>query len=63
MTIFQLKNGNVEPIAIIKAGKTTKVGREAPAAAAAPMAAPAAAPAAGTGAGARSPDAKDAPKK
>ena len=29
MTIFQLKNGNVEPIAIIKAGKTTKVDAEA----------------------------------
>ncbi len=26
MTIFQMKDGNVEPIAIIKAGKTTKVG-------------------------------------
>ena len=36
MTIFQMKNGNVEPVAIIKAGKTTKVGAEAPAAAAAP---------------------------
>src|ERR1043165_5499235 len=35
MTIFQMKNGNVEPVAIIKAGKTTKVGPEAPAAAAA----------------------------
>jgi branched-chain amino acid transport system substrate-binding protein len=34
MTIFQLKNGNIEPIAIIKAGKTTKVGGEAAAAAA-----------------------------
>ena len=45
MTIFQMKNGNVEPVAIIKAGKTTKIGPEAPAAAAAPMAAPAAAPA------------------
>jgi branched-chain amino acid transport system substrate-binding protein len=53
MTIFQLKNGNVEPIAIIKAGKTTKVGGEAPATAAAAPA-PAAAPAA---------PAKDAPKK
>ena len=29
MTIFQMKNGNVEPVAIIKAGKTTKVGIEA----------------------------------
>ena len=27
MTIFQMKNGNVEPVAIIKAGKTTKIGR------------------------------------
>ena len=27
MTIFQMKNGNVEPVAIIKAGKTTKLGR------------------------------------
>src|SRR6185295_5176555 len=26
MTIFQMKNGNVDPVAIIKAGKTTKVG-------------------------------------
>ena len=50
MTIFQMKNGNVEPIAIIKAGKTTKV-EAAPAAAAAPAMAPAMAPA------------KDAPKK
>ncbi|MEP7181001.1 MAG: branched-chain amino acid ABC transporter substrate-binding protein [Betaproteobacteria bacterium] len=50
MTIFQLKGGNVEPIAIIKAGKTTKVGGSAPAAAA-PAMAPAMAPA------------KDAPKK
>jgi branched-chain amino acid transport system substrate-binding protein len=53
MTIFQMKSGNVEPVAIMKAGKTTKVGMDA-AAAAAPMA-PAAAPAA--------PMAKDAPKK
>jgi len=45
MTIFQMKNGSVEPVAIIKAGKTTKVGPEAPAAAAA-ASAPAAAPAA-----------------
>ena len=29
MTIFQMKDGKVEPIAIIKAGKTTKVGGEA----------------------------------
>src|SRR5439155_14360167 len=40
MTIFQLKNGNVEPVAIIKAGKTTKVDM-----AMAPAAAPAMAPA------------------
>ena len=46
MTIFQMKGGKVEPVAIMKAGKTTKVGAEAPAAAAAPMAAPATAPAA-----------------
>ena len=46
MTIFQMKGGKVEPVAIMKAGKTTKVGADAPAAAAAPMAAPAAAPAA-----------------
>jgi branched-chain amino acid transport system substrate-binding protein len=55
MTIFQMKGGKVEPVAIMKAGKTTKVGGEAPAAAAAPAAAPAMAPAA--------PMAKDAPKK
>ncbi len=53
MTIFQMKNGNVEPVAIVKAGKTTKVDL---AAAAAPAAAPAApAPAAEP--------AKEAPKK
>ncbi len=48
MTIFQMKNGNVEPVAIIKAGKTTKLGSEGAAAAspAAPAAAPAPAPAA-----------------
>jgi branched-chain amino acid transport system substrate-binding protein len=47
MTIFQMKNGNVEPVAIIKAGKTTKLGTEGAAAAApaAPAAAPAMAPA------------------
>ena len=45
MTIFQMKNGNVEPVAIIKAGKTTKLGTEG-AAAAAPAAPAAAAPAA-----------------
>ena len=50
MTIFELKNGKVEPIAIIKSGKTTMLAA-APAAAApmaapaAPMAAPAAMPA------------------
>jgi branched-chain amino acid transport system substrate-binding protein len=61
MTIFQMKNGNVEPIAIIKAGKTTKVGA-AGAAAAAPAAAPAMAPAMAPAAPA-APMAKDAPKK
>ena len=57
MTIFQMKGGKVEPIAIIKAGKTTKVGMEGAAAAApaAPAAAPAPAPAMAP--------AKDAPKK
>jgi len=39
MTIFQMKGGKVEPVAIIKAGKTTKIGAEP--AAAAPAAAPA----------------------
>jgi hypothetical protein len=34
MTIFQMKSGNVEPVAIIKAGKTTKLGTEGAAAAA-----------------------------
>jgi branched-chain amino acid transport system substrate-binding protein len=43
MTIFQMKGGKVEPVAIIKAGKTTKVGAEATAAA--PAAAPAPVPA------------------
>jgi branched-chain amino acid transport system substrate-binding protein len=38
MTIFQLKNGIIEPVAIIKAGKTTKI-ESAPAAAPAPAAA------------------------
>ena len=61
MTIFQMRGGNVEPVAIMKAGKTTKVGADAPAAAAAPMA-PAAAPAAPAMAPA-APMAKDAPKK
>jgi branched-chain amino acid transport system substrate-binding protein len=40
MTIFQLKKGVVEPIAIIKSGKTTKLGGDA-AAAATPAAEPA----------------------
>jgi len=57
MTIFQLKNGVVEPIAIIKSGKTTKI--EAAAAPAAPAAAPAA-PAAAAPAAA---PATEAPKK
>ena len=45
MTIFQMKGGNVVPVAIIKAGKTTKLDAPAPMAAA-PAAAPAMAPAA-----------------
>jgi len=46
MTIFQMKGGKVEPIAIIKAGKTTKIGGDAQASASpAPAAAPAMAPA------------------
>jgi len=79
MTIFQLKGGNVVPVAIIKAGKTTKL--DAPAATAmAPAAAPAApamapatpamapaapamAPAAPAPAMAPAAPAKDAPKK
>jgi branched-chain amino acid transport system substrate-binding protein len=44
MTIFQMKDGKVDPVAIIKAGKTTKIGGDA-SAAAAPATAPAAAPA------------------
>jgi branched-chain amino acid transport system substrate-binding protein len=44
ITIFQMKNGKVDPVAIVKAGKTTKIGDTAPAATAAP-AAPAMAPA------------------
>ena len=70
MTIFQMKHGIVEPVAIIKAGKTTKLGVEAPAAAAAttpaPAAAPAAAPMAAPAAPAPAPamaPSKDAPKK
>jgi branched-chain amino acid transport system substrate-binding protein len=55
ITIFQLKGGKVEPIAVVKAGKTTKVGGEAPAAAPAAAAPAAAAPMAAP--------AKDAPKK
>ena len=43
MTIFQMKGGKVEPVAIIKAGKTTKIGADATAAA--PAAQPAPAPA------------------
>ncbi len=67
MTIFQMRGGKVEPVAIMKAGKTTKVGMDAGAAAApmAPAAAPAApmaAPAAPMAAPA-APMAKDAPKK
>jgi len=71
MTIFQMKNGNVEPVAIIKAGKTTKLGSEGAAAAApaAPGAAPAApepsaaAPAAPMAKDASKDASKDAPKK
>jgi branched-chain amino acid transport system substrate-binding protein len=44
ITIFQMKAGKVEPVAIVKGGKSTKIGGEAPSAAAAP-AAPAMAPA------------------
>jgi len=44
ITIFQMKNGKVDPVAIIKAGKTTKIGDTASTAAATP-AAPAMAPA------------------
>ena len=46
MTIFQMKDGNVVPVAIIKAGKTTKLDAPAPMAAAPAAAAPAMAPAA-----------------
>ena len=65
MTIFQMKNGNVEPVAIIKAGKTTKIGRKRRLPPRLPMAAPAAAPApAPAAAPAMAPaPAKDAPKK
>jgi branched-chain amino acid transport system substrate-binding protein len=67
MTIFQLKGGNVVPVAIIKAGKTTKL--DAPAAAttamapAAAPAAPAAAPAMAPAAPAMAPAAPAAPAK
>jgi hypothetical protein len=43
MTIFQMKNGNIEPVAIIKAGKTTKIESAPAAAPAAAAPAPAAA--------------------
>ncbi len=45
ITIFQMKDGKVDPVAIVKAGKTTKIGGEASAAAPAAPAAPAMAPA------------------
>jgi branched-chain amino acid transport system substrate-binding protein len=49
ITIFQMKGGKVDPVAIIKAGKSTKIGGDtqaaAPAAPAAPAMAPAMAPA------------------
>jgi branched-chain amino acid transport system substrate-binding protein len=45
ITIFQMKGGKVEPVAIVKAGKTTKIGADGAAAApAAPAMAPAMAP-------------------
>jgi len=44
ITIFEMKNGKVDPVAIVKAGKTTKIGDTAAAAPAAPGA-PAMAPA------------------
>jgi branched-chain amino acid transport system substrate-binding protein len=48
ITIFQMKNGKVDPVAIVKAGKTTKIGEQtasaAPTAPAAPAMAPAMAP-------------------
>ena len=55
MTIFQMKNGKVEPVAIMKAGKTTKIEAGAAAAPAAPATTAAAAPAAAP--------AKEEPKK
>jgi branched-chain amino acid transport system substrate-binding protein len=64
MTIFEMKNGKVEPIAIIKAGKTTKLGGEAAAAPAAAAPAPAAAaPAPAAAAPAPAAPAPEAPKK
>jgi hypothetical protein len=59
-----MKGGNVEPVAIIKAGKTTKLGTEGAAAAApaAPAAAPAV-PGAAPAAAPAAPMSKDAPKK
>ncbi|MDQ2916978.1 MAG: branched-chain amino acid ABC transporter substrate-binding protein [Pseudomonadota bacterium] len=49
ITIFQMKDGKIDPVAIVKAGKTTPIGGEvsaaAPAAAAAPAMAPAMTPA------------------
>jgi branched-chain amino acid transport system substrate-binding protein len=45
ITIFQMKGGKVDPVAIVKAGKTTKIGGEAAASASAAPAAPAMAPA------------------
>ncbi len=53
ITIYQLKAGNVEPLAIVKAGKTTKI--DTSGAAAAPAAAPAPAPAAAAPAAAPAP--------
>jgi len=47
MTIFQMKGGKVDPVAIIKAGKTTKVDSAAAPAPAAPATAAAPAPAGG----------------
>jgi branched-chain amino acid transport system substrate-binding protein len=48
ITIFQMKNGKVDPVAIVKSGKTTKIGADtasaAPAAPSAPAMAPAMAP-------------------
>ena len=45
ITIFQMKAGKVDPVAIVKGGKSTKIGGDAKAAAAAAPAAPAMAPA------------------